>query len=313
MLTPPAIGRLQTRKRVLIAGAGGGFDVYGGVPLALALRGARVDVHFANMSFANLAELPVEWVEPGLARVTARTPPAGYFPEQVLATYLEMLAFPSPVWCFNCAGVEPAARAYRSLAERLDLDAVVLVDGGSDALMCGDEFGLGTPVEDFTSIAAVARLDVPERQLLSVGFGVDAYHGVCHAQVLRAIAELTRTGGYLGALSLHTESPEVRAFLALVAFAHERTPHRPSIVCGSIASAVRGHFGDHHTTVRTAGSALFINPLMSLYWFFDLPKLAARVRFLSALDGTESWGDVSRVIDTFRRGVTRREWETIPI
>jgi hypothetical protein len=35
---PPLLTRLRPARRVLIAGAGGGFDVYAGVPLATALR-----------------------------------------------------------------------------------------------------------------------------------------------------------------------------------------------------------------------------------------------------------------------------------
>ncbi len=35
----------------------------------------------------------------------------------------------------------------------------MLVDGGTDILMRGDENGLGTPVEDLTSVAAVTALD----------------------------------------------------------------------------------------------------------------------------------------------------------
>jgi len=35
-----------------------------------------------------------------------------------------------------------------------------------------------------------------------LGFGIDAYHGVNHVQVLENIAALDRDGGYLGALSI---------------------------------------------------------------------------------------------------------------
>jgi hypothetical protein len=54
-------------------------------------------------------------------------------------------------------GVRPLRAAYAKLAEHLDLDAVVLVDGGTDILMRGDEAGLGTPADDMTSLAAPRR------------------------------------------------------------------------------------------------------------------------------------------------------------
>ncbi|GAA1935680.1 hypothetical protein GCM10009738_04800 [Kitasatospora viridis] len=40
LFEPALLTRLKTAERILIAGAGGGFDVYAGLPIALALRGA---------------------------------------------------------------------------------------------------------------------------------------------------------------------------------------------------------------------------------------------------------------------------------
>jgi hypothetical protein len=49
-----------------------------------------------------------------------------------------------------------------------------------------------------------------------------------------------------------------------------------SIVNASILAAIDGQFGDYHATNRTEGSELFINPLMSQYWFFDSDIVASR-------------------------------------
>ncbi|MFD6464345.1 hypothetical protein ACFWET_00800, partial [Streptomyces goshikiensis] len=54
LLEPPFLTRLRDARRVLVAGAGGGFDVYAGLPLALALRAAGKEVHLAGLSFSDL-------------------------------------------------------------------------------------------------------------------------------------------------------------------------------------------------------------------------------------------------------------------
>lgn len=132
--------------------------------------------------------------------------------------------------------------------------------------MRGDEAGLGTPQEDVTSLAAVAGLpDIPTKLVSCIGFGIDAFHGVCHAHFLENVAAIEKDGGYLGMLSLGRETEEGRAFLDAAEHARLETPGRPSIVSGCIASAVQGDFGDVHFTTRTAGSELFINPLMAAY------------------------------------------------
>lgn len=96
--------------------------------------------------------------------------------------------------------------------KQLNIDTVVLIDGGADSLMCGDEAGLGTPQEDMASIIAVNELTVERKLLACLGFGVDYFHGVCHAHFLEAVAELTRTNGYLGMFSILGEMLEAQLY-----------------------------------------------------------------------------------------------------
>jgi hypothetical protein len=48
--TPAIFAALDRAESVLIAGAGGGFDVFAGLPLALALLLDQKRVHLANLS-----------------------------------------------------------------------------------------------------------------------------------------------------------------------------------------------------------------------------------------------------------------------
>ncbi len=313
LLSQPALERLDRCECVLLAGAGGGFDIFAGLPLFFALRARGKTVHLANLSFSQLERPGIAWPHESVAEVRSESPTAPYFPEQVLCTWLAKEGMEQPIYAFRREGVVPIRAGYEWLVEQLAPDAVVLVDGGSDSLMRGDEFGLGTPEEDAVSIAAAWDLDVAERLLLSVGFGVDLFHGVCHAQVLRAMAELTKEGGYLGAMALLPEMPEVQKYLAAVAYAQEHTS-RQSIVSASIVDAISGNFGNHHSTTRTGGSKLFINPLMSLCWFFDLPAVAERLLYLDRISDTRTWRDVSAAISMFRGGLEHgRDWEDIPL
>ncbi|WP_327320008.1 DUF1152 domain-containing protein [Streptomyces sp. NBC_01235] len=304
---PPFFTRLRDAHRILVAGAGGGFDVYAGLPLALALRSAGKDVHLANLSFADLYGLPAEvWQEPDVAAVRPDTPARGdYFPEHTLATWLDRHGLPATVYAFPRTGVKPLRDAYRALLDHLGgIDAVVLVDGGTDILMRGDEHGLGTPEEDMASLAAVRALDeVPHRLVACLGFGVDAYHGVNHALVLENLAALDRDGAYLGAFSLPRDSTEGTLYLDAVAHAQASTPGHPSIVNGSVAAAVRGDFGDVRFTERTRNSELFVNPLMALYFCVDAVGLARRNLYLDRLEDTVLMRQISTRVEEFRDGL----------
>ncbi len=314
---PPLFSRLTSASSVLVAGAGGGFDVYAGLPLVFALRALGKQVHLANLSFSALDRLDLDdWVAPDVAAVGAGSAGSAgsddYFPERTLARWLAGRGLPSAVHAFPRTGARPLRAAYRALVERCGVDAVVLVDGGTDILMRGDESGIGTPEEDMTSLAAVAGLDGVERLVVCLGFGIDAYHGVCHADVLENLAALDRVGGYLGALSIPSASDEARAYLDAVAHAQANTPLRPSIVNGQIAAALRGEFGNVPVTARTADSELFVNPLMGVYFAVDLPALAASVGYLDRIGDTTTMTEVALVIEDHRDEVARRARRTFP-
>ncbi len=310
LLEPPFFTRLRDARRVLVAGAGGGFDVYAGVPLALALRAAGKEVQLASLSFSELHGLDLDvWVDHDIAAIRPDTTIRGdYFPERALARWLALQDLPDTVYAFPRTGVQPLRDAYRALLEHLGgVDAIVLVDGGTDILMRGDEHGLGTPEEDMASLAAVAGLDeVPVRLVACLGFGVDSYHGVNHSLVLENLAALEREGGYLGTFSLPRESREGSLFLDAVEHAQLATPDHPSIVQGSVAAAVRGDFGDVRFTERTKDSELFINPLMALYFCVDAPVLARRNLYLDRLENTALMRQISSVIAEFRDELPRQ-------
>jgi hypothetical protein len=316
MLKLPFFAELKDARRVLLAGAGGGFDIFCGLPLYHALKGAGKEVFLANLSFTPLHAVSGERLTPALLKVTADSEGprfVNYFPEGYLCQWYRRLGEEIAVYCFERVGVRPLLRAYRTLVDLLNPDTVILVDGGTDSLMRGDEFGLGTPQEDMSSIAAVDGLELPRKLLVCLGFGVDHYHGVCHAHFLEAVAEVMLAGGFLGTFSLLPDMPEVERYMQATQAVCNFMPRHPSIVSTSIVSALEGRYGDYHATERTAGSTLWINPLMTLYWCFRLDPVARRVLYLEELKQTETYADVDAVIFSFRSRCPGRPWMGIPV
>lgn len=315
MLEQPFVARLRGAKRVLLAGAGGGFDFMSGLPLAFALEAQGCEVTLANLSFSNLDASDAPEVADNLFEV--RQDAGGstvYFPERELARWSAEAGHERPVYCFRRVGPKPLERAYRELVARCEPEVLIVVDGGTDSLMRGDEAGLGTPVEDVSTMLAVDALDDLglDRLLVCLGFGVDTYHGVCHAQVLRNIAALSRQGAYLGALALLPGQPEVDRFLEAVEAVQARH-ERKSIVCASVSSAIEGDFGDVHRVERTQGSELFINPLMSIYWGFDLGAVVDRLQYAELVRDCTELGHMGRIIRGWRKDQRILDWREIPL
>src|SRR5205814_1440800 len=138
------------------------------------------------------------------------------------------------------------------------------------------------------------------------------YHGVNHVQVLENLAALDCDGGYLGALSIPGASREAVLYRDAVANAQAATPQRPSIVNRQIAASTRGDFGDVQFTRRTSGTALFVNPLMAIYFTVDLDKLAARCLYLDRIENTHGRHQVFGRIESFCNEIDTRIPHTFP-
>lgn len=112
-------------------------------------------VHLANLSFTDLGSCDGGRPVPSLVRVLPDTRGSRvYFPEVHLAAWLSKRFGETPVYAIEHSGARPVRAAYQWLVEALAIDALVLVDGGTDSLMRGDEAGLGTPQEDMASLSA---------------------------------------------------------------------------------------------------------------------------------------------------------------
>lgn len=314
-LQPPFFAALKNSRRILIAGMGGGFDVFCGLPLYFALKHERKQVFLANYSFTSLAIQPPRSIAPAVVEVTPEFSvyPGDYFPEYWLSRWLRTQGEPSSIYAFRKVGVQPLKTAYQALVKHLKVDTIILVDGGTDSLMRGDEVDLGTPHEDATSLVAVNELSGVKTFVACLGFGIDRFHGVCHANFLEATAELTRQGAYLGTFSLTPDLPAVQKYRDACEAVFQMMPRFTSIVNSSILSAIQGEYGDHHYTERTRGSELWINPLMALYWTYKLPAVAQRLQYYQPMLGTQTLSDVALVIERHRDNVNIRPRVDIPV
>ena len=311
MLDQLVVQRLRGARRVLIAGCGGGYDVLGAVPLRHALRAAGIEVHLASLSFAylnGLANALQDARTPNLYAVgAAAASTRAYCPEAHLAAFLDREdGGEHIVWSFDKTGVRPLALAYRQLVTRLGIDAIVLVDGGIDALLRGDETSLGTPSEDLASLAAATALDVPVL-LACVGMTAELRDGIAHAHVFERIAELTREGAYLGASALVAGTPACDVYLrAVEAVFAGQAEQKQSHVHKVITRAVRGEFG-------ATAPHVWLSALANLFWFFDAHTVARTHCFLDELRATDSIWDVAARIEGIRKSLAIKSPAPIPI
>lgn len=270
-------------RNVLIAGAGGGWDVFGGLPLAYEWQNSGCNVVFANLSSVNSGF--------DLRRATSLDHPEGKLSE----------ALGVPVYVFGKEGFRPLRAGYEKLIQIHHIDTIVLMDGGVDSLMRGDEEGPGTILQDTLSLSVVDTLNISQKLLACVGFGTETEEGVCHYRALENIAALTKDDGFLGACAI-TAKMEAFKYYESTCRGVFATPGTRSHIHTRVIPAVHGEFG-RHEMYDDADSALdllsdmppFICPLMPLIWFFDVHTVAGHNLLINAFRDTDTYAEVDSI------------------
>ena len=330
-LNLPTLAHFKDCQRILIAGMGGGFDLFCGLPLMYALEQHGHTMHLANLTF--MLPETLRNIDPQSEQLFAVSADSqllfadllptldatqhpeiaalAYTPEVYLAQWLyHHHGREQPIWCFPKAGVRPLLAAYRHLVAKLNIDGLILVDGGVDGLMRGDEPLPGTFVEDTISLAVAAQLDnLAVRQVVCIGLGAE--QDLQHYHVFENIA--AAGNAFLGSCALVQAMEAYQFYEAAVLHVHQQPHQQPSVINASIISAVRGAYGDYHLTSRTHGSRLWISPLMSLYWCFDLPGLAAQHHLLATIQDSYSFRDALDALLQARQRRSIRPTQQLPL
>ena len=298
-------------RHVLLAGCGGGYDVMGALPYVAALNARGITWDLASLSFCYLNGLDGAAQDPrvpNLYEVRGDAAVANkYCPEAWLAKHLEAIGQPRPIYCFDKTGVAPLRAAYAAVLARTGADTVILIDGGIDAILRGDELSLGTPSEDLASLAAVTSLAVPRVWLACVGMTAELRDGIRHSQVFERFAALTQAGGMLGSGTILRGTPGGDQYLAaLDTVETNQATMKRSHVHKLIRAAMQGVFGWH-------GDFTWISPLLNQAWLFDARVVAAQHLFLHQLHQTETIWHVAAVVEAMRKNLAIREISDLPI
>lgn len=320
----PLWSMMEAANVIFISGCGGGFDVLQGLPLYFKLKGMGKTVYLGNLTSSNikttdapvlvsasdLAQSPVLFEVTADSNLTkSATPANAYFPEKYLCEWFRSIGTELAVYTFMKRGITSLTTAYRYLLSRFNIDLIILLDGGNDSLMAGDEHQLGTPAEEMMTMFAVHSLDC-KAVLVCLGLGADRFHGVSDCSTFRAVAELTAGDGFLGAFSLVKSMPEVQGYLDASTYVQTRMPTSLNYVHYYVSSALDGHFGAF--SPPSSEHSLFTTPLMCHYFSFSLPSVIRRVKYRELVEDTKTQVDLMLGIEYYRNNFPIRDCEEIP-
>ncbi len=114
----PLFDELKDCKTVLLAGAGGGFDIFSGLPIYYSLKKMGIKVVIANYSFTWLRDTSAKAVFPYCYEIEPfNVDKSGrdYFPELYLKKWLIAQGDMVDLYAFDRTGVKPLNKAYKFL------------------------------------------------------------------------------------------------------------------------------------------------------------------------------------------------------
>ncbi len=270
--------------RALVYGVGGGGDVVSTIPTARLLERHGVDVLLGGLSWERVVLDPtpgpralseIENVDRvsdavGLAGPQTQTADGVRFAETEVAALTD-----DPVALVDVSGgVRGVTDGLESACDELNVDLVVGVDAGGDALATGSEPGIRSPIADAVAVAALDELDVPS--LLGVfGWGSDGE--LTTEELDAALDGVAERGGLLGAWGLTPAvGDELDDVLAAVETEASRLP----------VEASRGGLGQH--SIRGGQRSLRLTAASTVTFYLDPSAVAAGSDLVSLVHETSS-------------------------
>jgi hypothetical protein len=247
-------------KNILVCAIGGGFDIFGGLPIIYSLRSKRIVLSSYNLN--RFDEPKYNYKKSGIDYF-----PFDYFPEHIL---LDSEGLP-PLNISGKVGVVPLREYYGKLIKDNAIEHIITIDCGVDSLMKGDEEHPGTILEEYVNFAALKGFDIPKTHIC-IGFGTEIEEKISHYRVLENISEMIRKNGYLGSCSLLKGMECFRRYKEAYNKVNNYPHHKRSHIHPRIIASVEGCFGEmrnNEETLMKEKPVIFISPLMGIYWFFD--------------------------------------------
>jgi hypothetical protein len=296
------------KKTVALAGCGGGYDIFGALPLYFEMVDQVGPVILINFSFTDEQSFQVaadhgfaKRFSPYLYRVDRFEPQDGisqsYFPEARLATCLA-----TPVYAIlihTNPTLSDLKHAYSIILAEAPIDCIYLVDGGCDVLLRGSEVELGTPVEDMMHLKVIHELDIAEKYVMAVGVDIDMAHRVTLQDLDNRLRDLEPF--------LIRKWEWTVADQAVSQYCHVFRKCQPinSIVHSLVVAAIEGHVGPFvppHLLPRITENRVSLTPRVCTAFVYPLARIASEVLYLERMQDNMNTEQVDDLISEFHHG-----------
>ncbi|MCX6024619.1 MAG: DUF1152 domain-containing protein, partial [Chloroflexi bacterium] len=267
MPAPSLTHLLRSARRALVIGIGGGGDIAGTAPTLDLLNAFGIEWVAGGLTWERIVYDPTPGPRPltdlvyaaplapaaAMANAHTRTFDGVTFAESAFA---EAMGVETLLVDIN-GGVAGVVESLETAISQLNIDLVIGVDVGGDALAMGNEPGLRSPLADAIMLAALVSIGRNTPTILGVlGYGCD---GELTGEELDArIAAVAGAGGYLGAWGItQTGAADLERILSKVRSEASQVP----------LQAARGALGQR--PIRDGAATVRVSPASTITFYLD--------------------------------------------
>jgi hypothetical protein len=311
----------MSEQRVIIAGCGGGYDIFGGLPLYYQLH-THAKIILTNWSFTSINTLLKYSIEVAPALFKVEYDPLWdsiiigndvYFPEWHLSKQINQ-----PIFAIaDPESINQIIEAYRYLINVNSLiSSIYLVDGGCDVILSGVEKELATPVEDMMHLIAIQSLPISNKYVQIIGANADMGDGVIQSDIDQRLYQLseTRVGDSHQKILIKQEvwdlkQPEVQYYAKILT---QCQPER-SIVQSLILATLEGHEGLYTPSQlipRIGTSVVPLSVQTRTQYTFNLSQLSSTILYLPLIDLYMNSDQIDVIIENFHNMISDLQTKT---
>jgi len=282
----------------VLSGCGGGYDVFGALPMYFRLSREGKKCVLLNFSFTEAYVLRNAAKKLGkyLYRVDPDEKHQGYhyFPEGYLANELQVSIYIIPCWdiTITCKDVQ---HCYEIIQQLYKVETIYLVDGGCDAILKGNEEDLGTPAEDMMHIKGIEKIQCA-KFITAIGLCVDAHGETMIKQLAQRLLELK---AHEQTLVWTKENADVARYITTF------RKHKPvqSVVHSLVVAAIDGERGmitPSHLRAKIGKSRVVLSELTCTQHTYPYDVIVSTNLYFHRLKDTMTLAEIDDEVVRFR-------------
>ena len=290
-------------EKALVFGIGGSGDIFGSIPTARLLQQFDIDVTLGGMAWEpvpydtkpgprSIDEVQnIERINDTMCLVSEYTQTADglVFTESIVANQYEE----EIVLIGMDDGIQGMIEDIENACNKLDIDVIVGIDVGGDAIAHGNESGLRSPVTDAYGVASLAEIGIPT--CLGV-FGYTSDGELTIDEMEKSMARIASMDGLLGSWGLTQDTrDEIETLLEHVDTEASQLP----------IEAAKGDTGTRY--IRGGEVKVDVKMPSTVTFYFEPSVIKEQSQLPSIVEDTES---IDRAVEMLKEAGFPIEFDT---